>query len=99
MAEVYKASVLIEGISPEICYQKSMEVALKTMPGFVMWKKRPVARLFGIQKKDDQFSTINFFLVTKQNGIEVEIRFNTKNFTIEQLKSMVASFKEEMLKN
>jgi hypothetical protein len=98
MAEVYKGSVLIEGISPENCYQKSMDAALKTMPGFVMWKKRPVARLFGIQKKDDEFSTINFFLVTKQNGVEIEIRFNTKNLSIEELKSMLASFKEEMLK-
>jgi hypothetical protein len=98
MAEVYKASVLIEGISPENCYQKSMEAALKAMPGFTMWKKRPVARLFGIQKKDDEFSTINFFLVTKQNGVEVEIRFNTKNLSIEELNSMFASFTEEMLK-
>jgi hypothetical protein len=98
MAEVYKASLLIEGISPEICYQKSMEVALKTMPGFVMWKKRPVARLFGIQKRDDEFSTINFFLVSKQNGVEVEIRFNTKNLSISELESMFTSFKEEMLK-
>jgi hypothetical protein len=98
MAEIYKASVLIEDISPEACYQKSMDAALKTMPDFKMWKKRPVARLFGIQNKNDEFSTINFFLITQQNGIEVEVRFNTKNFSMEELKSMFDSFKAEMLK-
>jgi len=99
MAEVYKASVLIIGISPESCYLKAMEIAAMTMPGFVMWKNRPVARLFGMQKKDDEFSTINFFLVTKENGVEIEVRFNTKKFSIVEMESLFNAFRNEMLKS
>ena len=99
MAEVYKASILIKDISPESCYLKAIEIAPKAMPGFVLWKKRPVARLFGLQKKDDEFSTINFFLVTKENGVEIEVRFNTKKLSLVEMESLYNAFRNEMLKS
>jgi hypothetical protein len=99
VAEVYKASFLLRDISPESCYLKAMEITPKVMPDFVLWKKRPIARLFGMQKKDDEFSTINFFLVTKADGVEIEVRFNTKKYSIEKVKSFFIAFQNEMLKS
>ena len=99
MAEVFEAAFIVENITPDDCYQKAMETATKVMTNFNLWKKRPIARLFGMQKKDDEFSTINFFLVTKENDVEVQVRFNTKNITIDELNSLFNSFKIEMLNN
>ncbi len=98
MAEVYKSCFLVKNISAEDCYLKAMQVAQKTMSDFVLWKKRPAARLFGLKKKDDDFSTINFFLVTKPDGVEIEVRFNTKNYSQEELEQLFLSFKNEILK-
>jgi len=97
MAEVFEATFTMENISPDECYQKAMDIANKVMTDFNLWKKRPIARLFGMQKKDDEFSTINFFLVTKDNGVEVQVRFNTKGISVEKLKSLFNTFKNEMI--
>lgn len=99
MAEAYEAAFSIENISPDECYQKAMEVATKVMVDFNLWKKRPIARLFGMQKKDDEFSTINFFLVTKDNDIEIQVRFNTRDISIGDLETMFNAFKNEMIIN
>ena len=98
MAEVYQATLLIDGLSPDDCYIKAMDIAPKVMPGFKVWKKRPTARLFGLQNNDDEFSTINFFMVAKENGTEIEIRFNTKKLSIEELKSFTVAFQDAMRK-
>ena len=98
MAEMYSESVFFEGMSPEDGYAKGIAASVKTFPNFVFWKKNQFARLFAIREKDNQFSTINFFVVTKENGIEIEVRFNTKGITLDQQKSMLQSFKDEMTK-
>ena len=98
MAEIYSDSIFIEGMSPEDGYTKGIAASVKTFPNFVFWKKNQFARLFAIREKNNQFSTINFFVVTKENGIEIEVRFNTKGLNLDQLKSMLQSFKDEMTK-
>ena len=99
MAEIYKDSFLVEGINPDDCFTMAIEKSTNTFPNFVFWKQRPIARLFALKEKDNHFSTINFFLVTKESGVEIEIRFNTRGYEIDQLKSMFDSFKTEMMKS
>jgi len=99
MAEVFESAFIVKDISPDECYQRAMDTASKVMTEFILWKKRPIARLFGMQKKDDEFSTINFFLVTKENGVEVQVRFNTKNYSIDELNTLFNTFRNEMLKS
>lgn len=98
MAEIFKDSFIVNDLTPDDCYIKAMEAAVKAMPDFELWKKRPIARLFGLKKKDDEFSTINFFLISIINGVEIQARFNTKDYSIEELKRMFYEFRNEMLK-
>ena len=98
MAEVFKASFLVNNISPDDCYSKAIKASEIGFLGFVLWKQRPTARLFGLQKKNDQFSTINFFLTTEENGILIEARFNTKKYSTDEIELLFSAFKNEMMK-